>query len=157
MWLIARWRRGKGRRLMAGRRRVFDKMAIPSVCFTDPEIVSVGLLPKEAEAAGNKIVVGTFPFLANGRALSQDDESGFIRIVARADDHRVLGLQAVGHDVAELSSTFGLALEMGALLEDIAATVHAHPTRGEVISASRAGAWSYAASPHRGPQIISSC
>lgn len=125
--------------LMAGRRRVFDKMAIPSVCFTDPEIVSVGLLPKEAEAAGNKIVVGTFPFLANGRALSQDDESGFIRIVARADDHRVLGLQAVGHDVAELSSTFGLALEMGALLEDIAATVHAHPTRGEAIQEAALG------------------
>ena len=125
--------------LMAGRRRVFDKMAIPSVCFTDPEIVSVGLLPKEAEAAGNKIVVGTFPFLANGRALSQDDELGFIRIVARADDHRVLGLQAVGHDVAELSSTFGLALEMGALLEDIAATVHAHPTRGEAIQEAALG------------------
>jgi dihydrolipoamide dehydrogenase len=125
--------------LMAGRQRVFDKMAVPSVCFTDPEIVSVGLLPREAEAAGHKIVVGTFPFLANGRALSQHDEAGFIRIVACADDHRVLGLQAVGHDVAELSSTFGLALEMGALLEDIAATIHAHPTRGEAIQEAALG------------------
>lgn len=125
--------------LMVGRRRLFDKKAIPSVCFTDPEIVSVGLLPKEAEATGQKIVVCTFPFLANGRALSQDDEAGFIRIVARADDHRVLGLQAVGHDVAELSSTFGLAIEMGALLEDIAATVHAHPTRGEAIQEAALG------------------
>jgi len=119
--------------LIAGRERVFDKLAIPSVCFTDPEIVSAGLLPGEAEAVGHKIVVGTFPFLANGRALSQDDEAGFVRIVARADDHRVLGMQAVGRDVSELASTFTLALEMGAVLEDIAATVHAHPTRGEAI------------------------
>ena len=60
-------------------------------------------------------------------------EEGFVRVVARADNHLVLGLQAVGHGVSELAAAFGLALEMGARLEDVADTIHAHPTQGEAI------------------------
>ncbi|MCR2365434.1 dihydrolipoyl dehydrogenase, partial [Salmonella enterica] len=75
---------------------------IPSVCFTDPEVVSVGLLPDQAKLQGYEIVTGSFPFMANGRAMTQQDETGLVRIVARADNHLVLGIQAVGHDVCEL-------------------------------------------------------
>ena len=63
--------------------------------------------------------------------MSMADEAGFVRVVARADNHLVLGIQAVGRGVSELSAAFSLALEMGARLEDIAGTIHAHPTQGE--------------------------
>ena len=75
-----------------------------------------------------RFVVGLFPFRANGRAMTRQDDEGFVRVVARADNHVVLGIQAVGAGVSELSAAFSLALEMGARLEDIAGTIHAHPT-----------------------------
>jgi dihydrolipoamide dehydrogenase len=117
--------------IIAGHKRNWDKRSIPAVCFTDPEIVTAGLSPDEARALGREIKVGQFPFSANGRAMTMVGESGFVRAVARADNHLVLGIQAVGHGVSELSTAFGLALEMGARLEDIAGTIHAHPTQGE--------------------------
>ncbi|MFC2952032.1 dihydrolipoyl dehydrogenase [Marinicaulis aureus] len=116
--------------IIAGHNRRWDKRAIPAVCFTDPEIASVGLSPEEAKAQG-EVKVQNFPFSANGRAMSMEAEDGFIRIVARADNNLVLGVQAVGKGVSELSTAFGLAIEMGATLEDIAGTIHAHPTLGE--------------------------
>ena len=117
--------------IVAGRKRAWDKRAIPAVCFTDPEIVTAGLSPDEARAQGYDIRVGLFPFNANGRAMTTQSEDGFVRAVARADTNLLLGLQAVGAGVSELSSAFSLALEMGARLEDIAGTIHAHPTRSE--------------------------
>jgi dihydrolipoamide dehydrogenase len=117
--------------IIAGQRRAWDKICIPAVCFTDPEIVTAGLSPEEAMAAGIEIRTGAFPFRANGRALTLDDEAGFVRVVARADNHLLLGIQGVGAGIAELSAAFGLALEMGARLEDIAGTIHAHPTESE--------------------------
>ncbi|MFL5252571.1 MAG: dihydrolipoyl dehydrogenase [Rhodopila sp.] len=119
--------------IIAGERRVFDKVAIPAICFTDPEIVSAGVSPEAARQSGHEIRIGEFPFTANGRAMTKAAEDGFVRIVARADNHLVLGVQAVGHGVSELSAAFGLALEMGARLEDLADTIHAHPTQGEAI------------------------
>jgi dihydrolipoamide dehydrogenase len=120
--------------IIAGARRQFDPVAIPAVCFTEPEIVSVGLSPAEAGERGIEAIVGQFPFAANGRALGMEagEDGGFVRIVARADDHRVLGVQAVGAHISELVGEFTLALEMGALLEDVAGTIHAHPTLTEV-------------------------
>ncbi len=117
--------------IVAGHRRVWDKQAIPAVCFTDPEIVAVGLSPDEAHRAGTEILLGHFPFSANGRAMTRLGEGGFVRVVARADNHLVLGIQAVGQGVSELAAAFGLSIEMGARLEDIAGTIHAHPTQGE--------------------------
>lgn len=117
--------------IVAGRKRAFDKACIPEICFTDPEIVTAGLTVDQARAQGLAISTGTFPFRANGRALTMESEVGFVRIVARADNHLVLGVQAVGTGVSELAASFGLAIEMGARLEDVAATVHAHPTLGE--------------------------
>ena len=119
--------------IVAGHTRVWDKIAIPAVCFTDPEVLVAGLSPDEAKAAGYKTLVSEFPFTANGRAMTMEAEDGFIRIVAREDNHLVLGIQAVGKGVSELAASFGLALEMGARLEDIAGTIHAHPTQGEAL------------------------
>jgi dihydrolipoamide dehydrogenase len=122
--------------IIAGHKRVWDKRAIPAVCFTDPEIVAVGLTPDEANKSGGEVRVGHFPFSANGRAMTKLGEEGFVRVVARADNHLILGIQAVGHGVSELSAAFGLALEMGARIEDIAGTIHAHPTQGEAFQES---------------------
>jgi len=113
----------------------FEPASIPAVCFTDPEIVVAGHTPAAAEELGAKqgfkLMQAIFPFAANGRALSLEAPEGFVRVVARADNHLVLGIQAVGQGVSELSTAFGLAMEMGARLEDIAGTIHAHPTQGE--------------------------
>ncbi|GEP60502.1 dihydrolipoyl dehydrogenase [Reyranella soli] len=117
--------------IIAGHRRVFDGGVIPAVCFTDPEIVTVGLSPEEARKLGREVTTAQFPFQANGRALSMAAEDGFVRVTARADNHLVLGIAAVGTGVSELAGAFGLALEMGARLEDIGGTIHAHPTLGE--------------------------
>jgi dihydrolipoamide dehydrogenase len=117
--------------IVAGHKRSWDKRCIPAICFTDPEIVTAGLSPDEARSHGREIKVGQFPFSANGRAMTMLGENGFVRAVARADNNLVLGIQAVGNGVSELSTAFGLALEMGARLEDIAGTIHAHPTQGE--------------------------
>ena len=117
--------------IVAGERRVWDKVCIPAICFTDPEIVTVGLSPEGAKAAGIEIKTGQFPFQANGRAMTLGSDAGFIRAVARADNHLLLGIQAVGVGIAELSAGFSLALEMRARLEDVSATIHAHPTLSE--------------------------
>jgi dihydrolipoamide dehydrogenase len=117
--------------IIAGHSKRFDPTAIPAVCFTHPEIVAVGLAPSDAAKAGVDAVVATFPLSANGRSLSVDAGSGFVRVVARKDNHRLLGIQAVGEHISELSAGFTLAMEMGAVLEDIAGTIHAHPTVSE--------------------------
>ena len=124
--------------IIAGHEREFDKVAIPAIVFTEPEIISVGLTPQEAEERGEQVVVGKFPLAASGRALSIEAEKtgGFVRVTARESDHVILGVQAVGTHVAEMHAEFVLALEMGALLEDVAGTVHAHPTMSEAFHES---------------------
>ncbi len=112
---------------IAGRPVEWDRRAIPAVCFTDPEVVTCGALPGEVD--GSKST--DFPFLANGRAMTTERDDGFIRVVWRESDHAVLGIQAVGAGISEMSAAFSLAIEMGACLEDIAATIHAHPTQSE--------------------------
>lgn len=119
--------------IVAGLPRAWDKRCIPAICFTDPEIVSAGLSPDEARRAGLEIKTGQFPLAASGRAMTLHSEQGFVRIVAQANTHVILGIQAVGQSVSELSAAFGLAIEMGATLEDVAGTIHAHPTLGEAV------------------------
>lgn len=119
--------------LIAGKHRDFNPTAIAAVCFTDPELVVVGKTPQEAETQGLDVIVANFPFAANGRAMTLESKSGFVRVVARRDNHLILGWQAVGVGVSELSTAFGQSLEMGARLEDIAGTIHAHPTLGEAV------------------------
>jgi dihydrolipoamide dehydrogenase len=119
--------------IISGEEREWDKVAVPAIVFTEPELVTVGLSPEQAEATGEAIIIGKFPLAANGRSLTLEAEKtgGFVRVIARESDHVILGIQAVGSHVAEMSGEFVLALEMGALLEDVAATVHAHPTMSE--------------------------
>jgi dihydrolipoamide dehydrogenase len=119
--------------IIAGGVHRFEPAAIAAVCFTDPEIVSVGALPDDPNLPPDEVVTSVFPFQASGRALSvgAGEDGGFVRIVARKDDHRILGVQAVGPHVSELSGEFALALEMGAILEDIAGVIHVHPTFSE--------------------------
>ena len=90
------------------------------------------------------VIVGRFPLSANSRSMTMGADTGFVRAVARADDHLIVGLQAVEHSVAELSTAFGLAVEMGARLEDIAYTIHAHPTIGEGLVESTLAALGHA-------------
>ena len=119
--------------IIAGKRRHFVPAAIAAVCFTDPEIVVVGMTPHQAEGAGVDCISASFPFAANGRAMTIESTDGFVRVVARRDNHRIVGWQAVGRGVSELSSAFSQSIELGALLEDVAATIHAHPTLGEAV------------------------
>ena len=119
--------------IIAGKRRRFVPAAIPAVCFTDPEIVVVGQTPQDAETAGLDCVHALFPLAANGRALTLESPEGFVRVVARRDNHLIVGWQAVGRGVSELSTAFSQSIEMGARLEDTAATIHAHPTLGEAV------------------------
>tara|TARA_R110000772_G_scaffold207017_5_gene317600 strand:- start:6605 stop:7990 length:1386 start_codon:yes stop_codon:yes gene_type:complete len=114
--------------IIAGQRRKFDPQAIPAICFTEPEIVSVGANPDTPDT-----ITGQFPLTANGRALSMDagDDGGFIRIVARKDNHRIVGVQAVGQHISELTAAFTQAIETGLLLEDVAGMIHPHPSLSE--------------------------
>ena len=119
--------------VIAGHKRRFMPAAIPAICFTDPEVVSAGLSPDDAESAGIEVMVAAFPFAANGRAMTIEASEGFVRVVARRDNHLILGWQAVGRGVSELSTAFSQSIEMGARLEDVAGTIHAHPTLGEAV------------------------
>lgn len=117
--------------IIAGHKRRFDPTCIPAVCFTDPEIVTAGLTAEEASAKGIETTTSLFPFAANGRALAMDAGEGFVRVVARKDDKRIVGIQAVGKHISDLSGEFSTAIEMAATLEDMAGIIHAHPTLSE--------------------------
>jgi len=117
---------------IAGEPAAFDTRAIPAAVFTDPEIATVGLTESEAAAEGFDPVVGEMPFNASGRALTVGETEGFVRVVASADGF-VLGAQIVGPEASELIAEPTLAIEMGATLEDVAATIHTHPTLSEAV------------------------
>lgn len=119
--------------VIAGRRRRYEPAAVPAVCYTDPEVVVAGLLPEQAQAHAGDVLTASFPFSGNGRALTLDAADGFVRVVARRDDHRIVGWQAVGPNVSELAAAFTQSIEMCARLEDVAGTVHAHPTLSEAV------------------------
>ncbi|SEV80441.1 dihydrolipoyl dehydrogenase [Natrinema salifodinae] len=117
----------------AGEPAALDHRAIPAAVFTDPEIGTVGLTEAEAAAAGYDPVVGTMPLRASGRALTLGESDGFVRLVADAETGFVLGGQAVAPEASELIGELGLAIELGARLEDLGGTVHAHPTLSEAV------------------------
>jgi dihydrolipoamide dehydrogenase len=119
--------------IIAGRRRHFTPAAIPAVCFTDPELVVVGRTSQDAAQAGLDCISAMFPYAANGRAMTLESGEGFVRVVARRDNHLIVGWQAVGRSVSELSTAFSHSIEMGERLEDVAGIIHAHPTLGEAV------------------------
>lgn len=117
---------------IAGMSSVVDYLAIPAVCFTDPELATVGLSEEQAKAEGYDVKADKFPFGANGRALALDATDGFVKLVARKEDGLLLGAQIVGQGASDMIAELGLAIEAGMTVEDIAMTIHAHPTLGEI-------------------------
>ncbi|MFC7097049.1 dihydrolipoyl dehydrogenase [Halobaculum marinum] len=115
----------------AGEPAALDYQAVPAAVFTEPEIATVGLSEDEAAEQGFEPVVGQMPFNASGRALTTTHTEGFVRIVADEATGFVLGGQIVGPEASELIAELALAVEMGATLEDVAATIHTHPTLAE--------------------------
>ena len=117
--------------ILAGHPRVYDVKVVPSVIFTDPEIASVGKTEEECHEQSIPIKVGRFPFTANGRALSLMEKEGFVKVIAHKTTHVLQGIHVVGVEASNLISEGALAMEMGARLEDLALTIHPHPTLSE--------------------------
>ncbi|MFK8138253.1 MAG: dihydrolipoyl dehydrogenase [Bdellovibrionales bacterium] len=122
--------------VISGINRVFDAKVIPAVIFVDPEIAAVGLTEEECKEQGIKTKIGKFPFGANGKAVSLQETDGFVKIVADAETHIVKGVHIIGPEASNLISEACLAIEMGARLEDLALTIHPHPTLGETMMES---------------------
>ncbi len=119
--------------VIAGRPVAVDYKAVPAVIFTDPEIATVGLTEVQAQAQGVPYRVGRFPFAALGRAQILQETDGFVKVIAEEGTGLVLGVEIVGPEASTLIAEAALAVEMGAHVEDIALTVHAHPTLPEAL------------------------
>ncbi|MDN5937729.1 MAG: dihydrolipoyl dehydrogenase [Salinisphaera sp.] len=117
----------------AGRRAAFDVRAIPSVVYTDPEVAWTGLTETQAKQQGIAFEAGSFPWAASGRALGMAVDDGLTKILFDAENGRVIGAGAVGPGAGELIAELGLAIELGADAEDIALTIHPHPSLSETV------------------------
>ena len=106
---------------------------VPAIVYTEPEVASVGLGEDAAKAANRAINVGKFNFAANGRAIAQDATDGFVKIIADAQTDKILGAQILGHGAGELISEVVTHMEYGGSAEDLARTIHAHPTMSEAV------------------------
>ena len=118
--------------VIAGHKSEMDAQVIPAVIFTDPEISSVGMTEEQATKTGRKIKIAKYPFGGSGRAQTQMETDGFVKMIADEDDV-LLGVHIVGPGASDLISEAALAIEMGAAVGDIALTVHPHPTLGEAM------------------------
>ncbi len=119
--------------VIAGHKAEFDVRCIPAVIFSDPEVASAGITVDEAAQRGRKVKLGKFPFVALGRAIANADTDGFVKVVIDAESKEVLGIHVVGNGAADVIAEAALAIEMGALADDLSLTIHAHPTLPEAI------------------------
>ncbi|MEQ1723031.1 MAG: FAD-dependent oxidoreductase, partial [Pseudobdellovibrio sp.] len=120
--------------ILSGANRVYDAKTVPAVVFTDPEIAAAGMTEAECKAKGfNDLLIAKFPFAANGRAVSMSETEGFVKMIADKKTHVLLGVHIVGPEASNLISEAVLAIEMGARLEDVALSIHPHPTLGETM------------------------
>lgn len=120
--------------VIAGQNRVYDAKTVPAVVFTDPEIASAGMTEDEAKKKGfTDLLIGKFPFAANGRAVSMSETDGFVKMIADKKTNIILGVHIVGPEASNLISEAVLAIEMGARLEDLSLSIHPHPTLGETM------------------------
>lgn len=117
---------------IAGHSSEIDYLGIPAVVFSDPELATVGYTEQDAKAEGIEVKTAKFPYAGNGRALSLDSTEGFVKLVTRKEDGVVIGAQIAGANASDIISELGLAVEAGMTAEDIALTIHAHPTLGEM-------------------------
>jgi dihydrolipoamide dehydrogenase len=118
---------------MAGGAGHVNYAAIPNVVYTWPELASVGMTEEEATSRRGGIAVGSFPFIANGRARCMGETDGAVKILADAKTDRILGAHILGPRASDLIAELALAVEFGASAEDVARTVHAHPTLPEAV------------------------
>jgi dihydrolipoamide dehydrogenase len=119
--------------VIAGHKAEMDVRVIPAVIFSDPEVASAGITAEEATQRGRTTKVGKFPFAALGRAIANADTDGFVKVVIDAASKEVLGIHVVGNGASDVIAEAALAIEMGALADDISLTIHAHPTLPEAI------------------------
>ena len=119
--------------VVAGKKHYFDPKCIPSVAYTEPELAWVGLTEKEAKEQGINYEAASFPWAASGRAIASDATDGLTKLIFDKDTDRIIGGAMVGTNAGEMLGEIGLAIEMGADAEDIALTIHAHPTLNESI------------------------
>ncbi|WP_269901934.1 dihydrolipoyl dehydrogenase [Paenalcaligenes faecalis] len=124
--------------VIAGEKSFFDARVIPSVAYTDPEVAWVGLTEEDAKAQGIAIEKGLFPWQASGRAIANNRDEGFTKLLFDAETKRILGGGIVGVGAGDLISEIVLAIEMGADQVDIARTIHPHPTLGESVGMAAA-------------------
>ena len=127
--------------IIAGHKTAFDVRTIPAVVFTDPEVSSTGMTEDEAKAKGfTSLKIGKFPFAALGRALSVNDTDGFVKVIADAKTGELLGVHIAGNGGSDLISEATLAIEMGAVADDLRLTIHPHPTLSEGMMEAAAAA-----------------
>jgi len=119
--------------VIAGHKAEFDVRVIPAVIFSDPEVASAGITADEAKQRGREVKVGKFPFSVLGRAIANADTDGFVKVVIDAASKEVLGIHVVGNGASDVIAEAALAIEMGALADDLSMTIHAHPTLPEAI------------------------
>lgn len=119
--------------VIAGQPDEYDARCVPAVIFTSPELASVGLTEEQCAEQGLEYKTGSFPFAASGRAISLMETEGFIKVIADARTDEILGVHMVGPDVTELIAEAALAIELAATSEDLARTIHAHPTLPETL------------------------
>ncbi|MEH7663511.1 FAD-dependent oxidoreductase, partial [Bacillus velezensis] len=117
---------------ISGEPAEIDYLGIPAVVFSEPELASVGYTEAQAKEEGIEVVAAKFPFAANGRALSLNETDGFMKLITRKEDGLVIGAQIAGASASDMISELSLAIEGGMPAEDIAMTIHAHPTLGEI-------------------------
>ena len=120
--------------VISGMKSFFDAKTIPSVAYTDPEIAWMGITEEQAKADGIEYTKGVFPWAASGRSLSIGRNEGLTKVLFDKDSHRIIGAGMTGTNAGELIAEAVLALEMGADVEDIALTVHPHPTLSETFN-----------------------
>jgi len=117
--------------LIAGKNKSnYENLVVPAVVFTEPEIATVGLTEQETQKNGIKTKIGKFPFRASSRAMTKNNTEGFVKIIAN-ENNKMLGVEIIGNDVSDLISEAALAIKMDATLEDLAYTIHPHPTLSE--------------------------
>ena len=119
--------------VIAGKKHHFDPKVIPSIAYTDPEVAWAGKTEKEAEEEGINFEVSTFPWAASGRAIASDAKMGMTKLLWDKETQCLIGGATVGANAGELLGEICLAIEMGANAEDLALTIHAHPTLHESV------------------------
>ncbi|MFI3545237.1 dihydrolipoyl dehydrogenase [Mammaliicoccus sciuri] len=117
---------------IAGEKSAVDYLGIPAVCFTEPELATVGYTEASAKEEGLEIKAAKFPFAANGRALALNKTAGFVKLITLKENGLLIGAQVAGTGASDIIAELGLAIETGMTAEDVSLTIHAHPTLGEI-------------------------